>query len=809
MSHSHQQLSTLLVAFLLLILGAVGCAKVSSPEGGPYDTTPPKVVRCTPAMGSTNVTSHRVRITFDEYIQLERGEDKIIYSPPQRIPPKALANQKQLVVTYQDSLIANTTYTINFHRAIKDYNEGNYIEQYVYAFSTGDYLDTMQVAGQVLDAYTLQPVPRILAGVYATPLPADTLDRPMNRMTYTDEKGRFTLQNVRDGAYYAIAVADMDRSYSYNSPNESFAITPDSFRTEVVLRSALTPAKETKADSLSHQADSVGHATDSLRNVADSLGHAPDSLQDVIASAGGVADSLLTKGKVPTTATNSNATATDSVSPYVYLPNDLVLLLTRPKTNIIRLERLTRRDSMSLMATFTEPIDTLPQLTILSPDYLTAASSYYPDLSKDGKSLVYWLSPHDSLARDSVVVAFAYPTTDSIGTPINKLDTITLNAPRAQAAKAKAKPKKQSKIAEPQTATDSLRQASDTTALVDLKSKLRTVTILSHDNINKETTRDSLWITYDVPILALDTTLVQLAKLVDSVPQPISCQLRPDSIRRCRWLVDFAKEPGTTYRLKVDTAAIKALYGGTSAPAQKDLKIASETELGSLAVTLTGYPTESPLYVYLLSSKEEVLATAQPDSAGLVAFKELAPGAYFLKLYVDLNGNGSWDGGIYPATPPEPVRYLPQTVNIQARFATEQKWAYDGTPLAEQRPKELEGNKQAEGEGDRANTENQKKDLNIEYAQRMRERYGKRWNPTDRERKIMGLPSRAEERLARERGEEIEIGAPPKEENPEDKQGKDQTQPVGTGGGSAPRTNPSTNRQSTGQLQSRSQATSR
>ena len=66
---------------------------------------------------------------------------------------KALVNQKQLVITYQDSLIANTTYTINFNRAIKDYNEGNYIEQYVYAFSTGDYLDTMQVAGLVLVAY--------------------------------------------------------------------------------------------------------------------------------------------------------------------------------------------------------------------------------------------------------------------------------------------------------------------------------------------------------------------------------------------------------------------------------------------------------------------------------------------------------------------------------------------------------------------------------------------------------------------------------------------------------------------------------
>ena len=774
MLHSHQHFSTLLVTFLLLILGAAGCAKQSSPEGGPYDMTPPRVVRCTPEMGSTNVSAHRVRITFDEYIQLERGEDKIIYSPPQRIPPKALVNQKQLVVTYQDSLIANTTYTINFNRAIKDYNEGNYIEQYVYAFSTGDYLDTMQVSGQVLDAYTLQPVPRILAGVYNTPLPTDSLDRPMTRMTYTDDKGHFTLQNVRDGDYYAIALVDMDRSYSYNAPNESFAITLDSFRTEVVPRSALMPAKETKKTKV-----------DSLGNVADSLGVR--------------ADSLIAKEQTPTTATDTTATAADSVSPYVYLPNDLLLLLTRPKTHIVRLERLVRRDSMSLMATFTEPIDTLPQIKILSPDYLTTPTSYYPDLSADRKNLTYWLSPHDSLARDSVVVAFAYPTTDSIGSPINKLDTMTLHAPRVQAAKAKAKPKKQSKVEAPETAADGLSHASDTTALAETQRELRAVTILSQEDIHKETTRDSLWISYDVPILAIDTAQVQLAKLVDSVPHPIPCQLRPDSIRRCRWLVDFAKEPGTTYRLTVDTAAITGLYGGTSAPAQKDLKIASATELGSLAITLTGHPTEHPLYVYLLSSKEEILATAQPDSAGLVSFTELAPGAYFLKLYVDLNENGSWDGGIYPATPPEPVRYLPQSVNVQARFATEQKWAYDGTPLAEQRPKDLEGDKQAEGDGNRANAETQKRDLNVEYAQRMRERYGKRWNPTDRERKIMGLPSRAEEREARARGEEVEIGAPPKDKEQDD---KSQTQPLGAGSG-AP------TRQSAGQLQGRSQASVR
>ncbi|WP_296952437.1 hypothetical protein [Porphyromonas sp.] len=48
MSHSNWQFSSLIATFLLLVLGAVGCAKQASPEGGPYDMTPPRVVRCTP-----------------------------------------------------------------------------------------------------------------------------------------------------------------------------------------------------------------------------------------------------------------------------------------------------------------------------------------------------------------------------------------------------------------------------------------------------------------------------------------------------------------------------------------------------------------------------------------------------------------------------------------------------------------------------------------------------------------------------------------------------------------------------------------
>ena len=716
-SRQGQDFIGLFTALVLLVAGAVGCAKVASPEGGPYDTRSPKVIRCVPDNGSTHVSSSRVRILFDEYIQLERGEDKIIYSPPQRIPPKAQVNQRQVIINYLDSLIPNTTYTVDFNRAIKDYNEGNYLDKYVYAFSTGEYLDSMQVSGQVLDAYTLQPVSNIIAGIYTTPLPADSINVPMTRMTYTDETGSFSLKNVRNGSYYAVALIDMDRSYSYSAPNESFAITPDSFQTEVFLRSALIPATDMTSET-STSTNILALTTDSLtKTTSDTLLHKGDSVMQ---------------------------STIDSLSPYVYKPDNLVLLLSRPKSDIVRLDRMSRRDSVSLLATFTAPLDTLPRLNILSPDYLATPNSYYTDLASDRKSVVYWLSNHESLSRDSVIVSLAYPTTDSIGSPINKLDTITLRAPKVKAHT-------QASTTQTTLSTDSLQTSSDSTSLSSSKLILDKLQIISHEGIHKETTRDSLWITYTMPILSLDTTRIHLTKVVDSISQPVPYHLLRDSQRCCQYLVDFDKVPGTTYNLTIDTAAIAGLYSGVSAPSKRDLKIASANELGSLSITLSGYPKESPLYIFLLSSKEEKLAITQPDSAGMATFTELAPGSYFLKLFVDLNGNGLWDRAVYPSTPPEPIRYLSHAVSVQARFTTTEEWSYDATPLSRQRPKELDGtDKNASADNKSAP---RKKDLNEEYIRRMRDRYGVRWNPTDRERSMIGMPSRKEESAAIARGE--------------------------------------------------------
>ena len=149
----------------------VGCARMGSPDGGWYDDDPPVVIGSNPVDQSTNVSAKKISIYFDEYIKLEDATNKVIVSPPQLEAPEIKATGKRIVVELQDTLKENITYTIDFSDAISDNNEGNPLGNYTYSFSTGDRIDTMEVAGYVLDASNLEPIKGILVGLYEDLVP--------------------------------------------------------------------------------------------------------------------------------------------------------------------------------------------------------------------------------------------------------------------------------------------------------------------------------------------------------------------------------------------------------------------------------------------------------------------------------------------------------------------------------------------------------------------------------------------------------------------------------------------------------------
>ena len=224
-----------LIALAGLALMA-GCAnRGGGPQGGPKDLTPPKAASMTPENNATNVSKKKIELQFNEFVEVKSAQQKVIVSPPQKIPATIQANGKKVTIEFADSLIPNTTYTIDFTDALRDLNEGNVLDGFTYAFSTGNEIDTMQISGRVLNAMDLNPLSGVQVGIYETNLKGDStgpLYQMPLRITKTDSTGHFTIKNIKDGTYDIYALEDKNSDYILTK-GECFGFIDNSVKTAV------------------------------------------------------------------------------------------------------------------------------------------------------------------------------------------------------------------------------------------------------------------------------------------------------------------------------------------------------------------------------------------------------------------------------------------------------------------------------------------------------------------------------------------------------------------------------------------------
>lgn len=216
-----------LLAPFLIMLAIYGCAAMKNPEGGPRDTEPPKVLKSEPKNLSTNFSAKKITIDFDEYIKLANEFKEFTISPEQEKPPILKAKLKRLEITLQDSLEKNTTYTLNFGKAIADINEGNAIKNFSYVFSTGPTLDSLSIAGNVKNALTGQP--ELDAIVLAIPLARDTIfgKKKASIYTATDSSGNFKLNNLKKDRYKIYALKEKAGDKIYQQVNDEVGFIKD------------------------------------------------------------------------------------------------------------------------------------------------------------------------------------------------------------------------------------------------------------------------------------------------------------------------------------------------------------------------------------------------------------------------------------------------------------------------------------------------------------------------------------------------------------------------------------------------------
>ena len=219
---------------LLLLLSGFQCAKRGSPSGGPKDTTPPELIRSDPENFSLNFDARRIRLYFDEYIKLEDVQNQLIISPPLKnqpeISPQGQAS-KYIEIILKDTLLENTTYTLNFGQSIVDNNEGNPNSFLTYVFSTGDYIDSLSLRGEVKDAFNLKADQFISVMLYELDTAytdSAIYQRPPYYLTNTlDSATTFNLQNLKAGKYVLRALKDEGKNNLFDPKTDKIGFIQD------------------------------------------------------------------------------------------------------------------------------------------------------------------------------------------------------------------------------------------------------------------------------------------------------------------------------------------------------------------------------------------------------------------------------------------------------------------------------------------------------------------------------------------------------------------------------------------------------
>lgn len=362
------------------VLLSAACANIGNPSGGARDEDPPRFVSANPAPGSLNVSKNKITLQFDELVNVKDAQTKVVVSPPSVRPPRVASVGKKVTVTF-DSLKTNSTYTIDFADAIEDNNEGNKLEGFSYTFSTGQQIDSLRIAGMVLNARDLEPRQGILVGVHEATDSAFTT-RPLIRIARTNDKGEFIIRGLKEGNYRVFALEDKDNDLKYANGEEDIAYYP----------LVVTPTAERV------------------------------EAQDTVFTPLGEVDTIVTRMRTR------------------YLPNDILLRTFNSMERPQYLVKSERVDSTRVFLKFNAPATELPELSIVTPQGLDW-SGYTLERSLKNDSLVYWL-PRQLVGVDSLRLTARYLRTDSAGKLSAQLDTLKFYTVKPKAVKPKGVNKK-------------------------------------------------------------------------------------------------------------------------------------------------------------------------------------------------------------------------------------------------------------------------------------------------------------------------------------------------------------------------------
>lgn len=645
MKHNRTYMHLLLIMALAVIVAA--CASIGRPEGGPRDETPPVFVKSEPAIGALNYTKEKLVIEFNENVQVKDVMDKVVVSPAQKSMPSITANGRRVYVELKDTMLPNTTYTIDFSDAISDLNESNPIDGFAIDFSTGDDIDSLCISGMVFEARNLEPAQGMLVGVYSNLSDTAITTLPLERISKTNQLGQFTIRNLKPGTYHIFALNDLNRDYHWDR-SEDIAF----YDVEI------SPTSQ------------------------------PIEISDTLQASDG-SDSIVV---IPAT---------------MFLPNDVLLTWFNEGFKAQYLKDYKRADRRRITIDFAAPADSLPEITLLN-GALAGKRLDECALLNTGETqdtLEYWITASELLVQDTLMVAARFMRTDTLQQLSWGTDTLKLIL-KENKVKDKKKEKKKKEKKKDKELTDSLLQ--DSTAQDSVPQltflNLQVKTPSAHD-IHVPVSFD---VSQPLDTILLDKIHFEMKRdtLWDTLALPEIQHRFPTKLMEYK--IEYKWEPGATYRLTIDSAAVVGVYNEWNKAVKHEFTIKKEEDYSALYFNVSG-ETENVI-VELLSSSDEPVAVSKVID-GTAEFRYLNPGTYYARAYIDKNGNGEYDtGNVGNKLQPEDVYYYPKKLNLKKNWDVEQSWNLFEQPIDMQKPLDIKKNKQAKKRGEHDDRENEEEE---------------------------------------------------------------------------------------------------
>lgn len=223
-------LSTIAVIFIAccVLSAELSCAGMTPPMGGPRDSLPPMILRINPKDSTLNFKGKKIEIEFNEFVQLQDLQQNLLVSPTPKVNPTVEAKLRTISVTIRDTLEENTTYALDFGNAIRDYNEGNALRDYRYIFSTGNALDSLELAGRVIVAQTGKPDSTLVVMLHTRFDDSAIVKEKPRYVARVDSSGYFRFHNLAPGRFAIYAIKDESGGRRYFSSEQLLAFSDSS-----------------------------------------------------------------------------------------------------------------------------------------------------------------------------------------------------------------------------------------------------------------------------------------------------------------------------------------------------------------------------------------------------------------------------------------------------------------------------------------------------------------------------------------------------------------------------------------------------